>query len=133
MYNNTIGKYLYPIRKFDTPFSQWSVFTDYLGYNVFGASVTGNIAYKTSKKFSFHVDYDINGIYAKRDKIFDDPSPRISSFIYPFFKTAIRYYPTKEGYISFFVANRTMNLDLGYPTQYLLRKPFAAVEFHIDI
>jgi len=45
MYANTVGKYLYPLRKFDTPFSQWAVFTEYIGNNLFAAAVTGTIDY----------------------------------------------------------------------------------------
>src|SRR4029079_3414122 len=32
-YANTVGPYLYPLRKFDTPFIQWAVFTEYTGSN----------------------------------------------------------------------------------------------------
>lgn len=134
MYDNTIGKYLYPIRKFNTPFSQWSVFTEYQHHNLFAASLTGNMSYRTSQKICFLLNYDINGIYARPDKIsavmYTDEA---SQFIYPFFKAAVRYYPIEEGYISFFVANKTMNLDISYPTHYLMRKPFAGIEFHMEI
>jgi hypothetical protein len=133
MYDNTIGKYLYPIRKFNTPFSQWSVFTEYQDRNVFAASLTGNMSYRSSKKICFLLNYDINGIYARLDKIFASTIDDRSRFIYPFFKAAVRYYPIEEGYISFFVANKTMNLDIGYPTHYLMRRPFAGIEFHMEI
>jgi len=41
LYANTIGEYLYPLRKFETPFNQWAIFTEYQGMNVAGISLFG--------------------------------------------------------------------------------------------
>lgn len=132
MYNNTRGNFLYPLRKFNTPFSQWAVFTEYLSYNVFGASLTGNAEYRISRRLSCYTDYDINGIYASLDKVFSNPEDPVSAFIYPFYKVGIRYFPVENIYAGIFIGNKTMNLDLGYPTQYLLKRPYIGIEFHLN-
>ncbi|HEX7846226.1 MAG TPA: hypothetical protein VF476_10545, partial [Chitinophagaceae bacterium] len=132
MYANTTGKYLYPLRKFDTPFSQWAVFTEYSGYNLWALSCTGQLEYSLDKKFSLMLDYDLNAITAKLDKGFgiNPGEERRSSFIYPFFKSGFRYSPIREFYFSVYVTNKAMNLDIGYPTLYLAKKPFVGVELN---
>jgi hypothetical protein len=133
MYSNTTGKYLYPLRKYNTPFSQWGVFSEYLGYNVLGGSMVGLVSYRWSEKISLELDYDINAIFARVDKAFTFAEPVASYFVYPFFKTAVKYYPFDKAYLSFFLTNKAMNLDIGYPSHYLMQKPFAGMEFYISI
>ena len=129
-YDNTVGKYLYPLRKFNTPFSQWGVFTEYERFNLLAATLMGDISYKACTRISFQLDYDINSIDARLDKSIINPIRR-SGFVYPIFKMAARYCPVDGVYVAFFVSNKTMNLDTGYPTQYLMKKPFAGIEFRI--
>lgn len=133
MYNNTIGKYLYTLRKFITPFSQWAVFTEYAGYNLFAVSLTGNANYRLSEKFAANLNYDVNGIFAMLDKDFYVTDKRRSYFVYPFFKIAIQYIPIKEASVSLFITNKTMNLDLGYTSHYLTQKPFMGISFYIGV
>jgi hypothetical protein len=129
MYANTTGKYLYPLRKFETPFSQWAVFTEYVGYNVFVATTVGECKYELLNKLNTGLNYDINAIFARLGKVFTNPGEkRTSFFVYPFFKAWVRYCPLKEFYFSFFISNKTMNLDVSYPTHYLLKKPFGGIE-----
>ncbi|MEO6611312.1 MAG: hypothetical protein ABIT05_04240 [Chitinophagaceae bacterium] len=128
MYGNTTGKYLYPLRKSNTAFSQWAVFTEYAGYRIWAISDAGNLSVNADKKLGIELDYDINFIDARLDKIFyPEPGKTHSSFVYPFFKLAFNYFDVKELKASLFVSNRTMNLDIGYPTAYLLKRPFAGV------
>lgn len=135
MYANTVGKFLYPLRKFDTPFSQWMVYTEYSGCNIWSLSSTGQIGYWLSKKFLVQADYDLNAIRAVVDKIYfiGPDEKRNSFFIYPFFKSSFEYAFLKEAYVSIFITNKSMNLDLSYPTHYLHNKPFVGIEFYCSI
>lgn len=125
MYANTVGDYLYPLRKFDTPFSQWAVFTEYIGNNIGALSVQGKLAYRFSKKMEGSVDYDFNFIQSSLQENFYLPSgeSRRTSFLYPFFESALNYLPAENFKASVFLSNKAMNLDVTYPTHYLLAKP----------
>jgi hypothetical protein len=123
IFANTVGEYIYPLRKFETPFSQWAVFTEYEGYNLGGVNISGNLLYKYSKKIYVSFDYDINYITARFDDLFSDPVPKRSNFLYPFFNLNFIYKPAENTNIILFVTNKSMNLDIHYPTQYLLSKP----------
>lgn len=132
MYANTTGEYLYPLRKFDTPFSQWAVFTEYFNHNVFGISATGTFQYAVNKKLGLLLDYDVNMINAVLDKELSPYDVR-SVFIYPFFKTGLQYHPVPEVTVGAYLTNKSMNLDVYYPTHYLHRKPFVGLEIHCKI
>lgn len=131
MYANTTGEFLYPIRKFDTPFSQWAMFTEYVFRNVTAVSAVGKFQYHLSSKCSVLLDYDINLINAALEKTF---APKNTSFfIYPFFKTGLQYHPIPELRVAAFLTNKSMNLDLQYPTHYLHKKPFVGLEIYCKI
>jgi hypothetical protein len=134
MYGNTVGEYLYPLRKFDTPFSQWAVFTEYTAHQVSAVTINGELDYRLHQKLSLRFAYDINAIHARLDEIvYSSSNQRASFFVYPFFKTAVAYTPVKECHFSVFIANRSMNLDVSYPTHYLHRKVFFGGELYIRI
>lgn len=126
-YANTVGPYLYPLRKFDTPFSQWAVFTEYTGSYVWSIGLSGNVTYHLSKKFDAFVDYDLNYINSHLDKVFADPDERNSSFLYPFMNAGFSYQPAENTSIKASVTDKAMNLDLNYPTFYLLKRPCVQV------
>lgn len=129
LYANTVGNYLYPLRKFSTPFSQWAVFTEYSGCNINAVSLRGKLAYKFSKKTETRLDYDVNFIQSKLHDIFYLPpgESRTGSFLYPFFEWALTYLPAGNFKASLFLSNKSMNLDATYPTHYLLAKPTMGV------
>jgi hypothetical protein len=130
LYANTTGDYLYPLRKFQTPFSQWAVFTEYTDCNVWGITSAGECDYELANKLNTNLQYDINAVFAKLGEyVYLNPGEeRTSRFVYPFFKASLRYSPLKECFFSFYLSNKTMNLDVHYPTHYLLKKPFAGLE-----
>lgn len=133
MYANTTGEFLYPLRKFDTPFSQWAVFTEYAYCNVLAVSAAGSFRYHASPRCSLFADYDINMIDAVLNKYFTATDGRRSFFVYPFFKTGLQYHPVPEVSVAAFLTNRSMNLDIHYPTHYLHRKTFIGIEIHCKI
>ncbi len=130
MYANTTGQYLYPLRKFETPFSQWAVFTEYGDRSIWAVTSVGEFNYEVIKKLQVGINYDINIISAQVDKRFGVAAgdERTSFYTYPFLKVWVKCCPMKEYYLSFYISNRTMNLDVSYPTHYLLKKPFAGIE-----
>ncbi len=125
MYANTVGKFLYPLRKFTTPFSQWAVFTEYPGYNILAASLQGKFIYHFSQKFEGGLDYDVNLVQGRLHDIFylSPGLKRSTLFLYPFFEPSISYTPAENFNVSLFFSNKAMNLDVSYPTHYLLAKP----------
>ena len=135
LYANTKGAFLYPLRKFQTPFSQWAVFTEYGASNIWAIASVGECNYQLLKKLNANLQYDINAIFAKvNEGVYLEPGQkRTVYFVYPFFKASVKYCPLKEFYFSFYVSNKTMNLDVHYPTHYLLKKPFAGFEFYCKL
>ncbi len=124
MYGNTVGKFLYPLRKFDTPFSQWAVYTEYEGDNVFSINFRGKLQQTFNKKIDANLDYDLNYIAAERNLKFPfSTQSEPSLFFYPFFTAGIFYKIIDEVSTGLILSNKSMNLDLPYPTHYLLSKP----------
>jgi len=125
LYANTIGEYLYPLRKFETPFGQWAVFTEYQGSNVTSVSSSGLVSYQFSKKIAADLDYDLNLIMATKDTAY--PNAKID-FFYPFFSFGIYYKPIRKFKAGLLVTNKGMNLDISYPTFYLYRRPYFGIK-----
>jgi hypothetical protein len=124
LYGNTVGKYLYPLRKYETPFSQWAAYTEYEGNSIFALNLRGKINEELSKKIGVNVAYDLNYINAKNNFLYPSINqPVTSSFFYPFFTASINYKIIENVETSLILTNQSMNLDLSYPTQYLLSRP----------
>ncbi|MCW3093110.1 MAG: hypothetical protein JWP81_4179 [Ferruginibacter sp.] len=124
MYGNTVGEYLYPLRKFDTPFSQWAVYTEYIFQNVFSINLRGSLNRDLGQKTSLKILYDLNYIRSS-DNFPAGPAEAnaSSTYLYPFFTASISYKIIREVETSFLLTNRSMNLDISYPTHYLLSRP----------
>jgi len=122
MYDNTVGPYLYPLRKFSTNFSQWAVFTEYYFNRVFSVNLRGSLNQDIGKKTSVGLKYDLMFIRAK-DNFSSTADPPPSRFLYPFFTANISYRIIREVETSLLLTNQSMNLDVSYPTHYLLSHP----------
>ena len=122
MYDNTVGPYLYPLRKFSTDFSQWAVFTEYIFNNIFSLNLRGDMSLDIGKKTSAGVKYDLMFIRGK-DNFISMNFPPTSTFLYPFFTASISYKIIKEVEASLLLTNQTMNLDVSFPTLYLISHP----------
>ena len=126
LYANTIGNYLFPLRKSDTPFSQWPVFTEYQGLNVAAISFVGNVKYQISPKTEINLEYDINQIIAGRDTAYMNRTA--NNFLYPFFTFGFFYTPVKSIKAGLIATNKGMNLDISYPTFYLYKTPYLGIK-----
>jgi len=122
MYDNTVGPYLYPLRKFSTNFSQWAVFTEYYFNRIFSFNLRGSVNQDISKKISAGLKYDLMFIRAK-DNFSSTADQPPTSFLYPFFTASISYRIIREVETSLLLTNQSMNLDVSYPTHYLLSRP----------
>lgn len=116
VYSNTVGPNLYPMLLFERPFSQWAVFTEYQQpgqYKNIGAiAIQSNNTYFIHKGFMIKCDLDLNYLFVQNEP----------SFLYPFYHTGIGW---QEGnnLIMAGITNKTMNLDVHYPTFYYLGAP----------
>jgi hypothetical protein len=116
-YANSIGTYLYPLRKFDTPFSQWALFTEYQGFDLGVATLRGNTSYRLSPQLEAFTEYDFNLIYSELFGV-----PWKNFYLYPFFNAGLTYLPARNMQVRSSLTNKAMNLDVNYPTHYLLKK-----------
>ena len=132
LYANTIGKYLYPLRKYDNPFSQWAVFTEYAVCDVGAESISGDINYFLTKKTKAALEYDLNYITAKENT--DYNSAGITSRIfYSFYTLGYYYTPIDHCNIGIIMTNRGMNLNLGYPTLHQFTRPYFGFKIRCEI
>lgn len=123
MYANTVGPYLYPLRKYHTPFSQWALFTEYFDSEVVGANLMAKSAWRLSQKFDAFLDTDLMFLYAYLDPALVYAPEMTSAFFYPFFDGGIAYHPAPNTTARLSLTNKSMNLDVSYPTHYLFKKP----------
>jgi hypothetical protein len=122
-YNNTVGPNLYPLRWFNRPFLQWAVFTEYQSKNI--AGVTSVISFKKQLLMDLFVRADIDFNY-----LFTEGEP---SFLYPFYDLGLAWRFFKLGEIKVSLTNKSMNLDIYYPSFYLLRDPYILIDIGCSI
>ncbi len=109
LYKNMIGPYLYPLRLFHRPFSQWAVFTEYQSHDVGGLTLQLQSTLKLPLDLALKIDLDINRIHASGT----------SPFWYPFYEVGLAWQPSSNALLMVSATNKAMNLDKHYPTFYL--------------
>ena len=107
---STIGAHLYPVKYFLRPFSQWAVYTEYEGRDVQTLIFRCNGMFDLGSGLSVLADLDLNHLSVSNE---DD-------FIYPFYNAGVRWAPVGGVSLDITHTNRGMNLDMHYPTLYLL-------------
>lgn len=116
-YGNTVGRYLYPLKNYDYPYSQWAVFTEYQNQNVLGYGLNVELDKKLWNNFGVRFLADFLGIRA------DESNHQ--TFLYTW---NIYYEPTDDLYIRTMVTNKVMNLDAHFQTFYQLKHPALGLE-----
>ena len=119
-YSNTVGRYLYPLKNYYYPYSQWAVFTEYRNKNILGLGLLANVEYQILPKFKASVTADFLTIQQKSS--FDTP-------IYFFYNIDLYYEPARGLKIGGMLTNKAMNLDAHFQTFYMTRHP--AIGLHV--
>lgn len=109
-YNN--ARFLYPLARYDQPFSQWAVFTEYQNRWVSCMTLLADAKVNIWKDLKGIVKLDINHITARNAE----------PFLYPFYEAGLAWEFTKGLSFSYTYTNRAMNLELSYPTLYLYKE-----------
>jgi hypothetical protein len=122
-YNNTIGDNMYPLKYFNRPFMQWAVFTEYQWKNIWGINTQSKIIFDLIGKLKGNVDLDLNAIFAENE----------NAFIYPFCSFGFNYDLEKDVVIKFLISNKAMNLDIHYPSFYLLKRFYLLISINSSI
>jgi len=117
-YNNTIGPNLYPLYLFNRPFSQWAVYTEYQSKDVLGISSLIGVEHCLYKDINIILGLDFNVIFAEAEK----------AFFYPFYNVGFSWVLSKNAEVSLSLTNKAMNLDVHYPTFYLLQEPYVLIK-----
>lgn len=107
-YANTIGENLYPIYRTNYSFSQWNVFTEYVGQNIIGLNLDLKHEHNLYKKLFFDIQIDANIL-----KPFNE-----SYTILAFYRTGLKLKIIDNSEVFVGVTNKTMNLDIHYPSFY---------------
>ncbi len=114
---NTIGNYLYPLKNFENPYSQWAVYTDYQYQNIAGIELRADINWEFTKHWNAKVNFE-SCTLLKEFKTFE--SNVFTNYFYTF---GIVYQPLKDIAISLNLSNKMMNLDRYYQTFYMAKQP----------
>lgn len=111
---NFIGTSLYPLERYDRPYSQWAAYTFYNFTSIAGISFQGKCDIPLYKKLSLQIKPDLNYI-AWPDSI---------KFFLPFMQAGLYYHEPKKFDIFVGLTNKGMNLDNRYPDFYLYKQPY---------
>ena len=123
-YSNTVGSSLYPIIRYNRPFGQWAVYTEYnRGINMLAASAEINMEYALHKNVSISGKTDLHILKPEDHKI----------FTYPFYDLGFSLHSKKEYGLYLGITNKGMNLDKHYPTYYLFKKPVVMLKLYKNI
>ncbi|MEI6090435.1 MAG: hypothetical protein WCR42_08290 [bacterium] len=122
-YNNTVGKNLYPLSLYNRPFSQWAVYTRYKNLEVKSIIFCANMNYKIFDFLFANADLDFNYIMAQ-----DEPG-----FLYPFYTFGLGIGDKSRNYFLIGLSNKSMNLDLNYPTFYVTESPNFVINFGFNL
>jgi hypothetical protein len=115
---------LYSITRFDRPFSQWGVFTEYQDMkDVIGLTAYLSASYRFLKDFLIRGVLDLNYIQAEGT----------SGFLYHFYDVGIGWIPASTFSIVLSATNRGMNLEKGYPTLYLYSHPWLQFALRLNV
>jgi hypothetical protein len=127
-YANNVGEHLYPLRKYDTPFSQWAAYSDYFSCNVWGTTLIGNISVATGTKTEATLDYDLNFISAAENKFYNSDGLK-SQMFHPFFTAGFFYKAPFNFRAGVILTNKGMDLNKGYPALYQYKIPYWGLKF----
>ena len=120
---NTVGSTLYPLRNYDRPYSQASVFMEpqYRNYNIGGATMYVDAHIRLIQSLYALLNIDWNRI-TEWDAVTVGPATS-AHYVYFFYKTGLYWKTAKD--IQFFIGltNKAMNLDNTYQTFYEYKSP----------
>ncbi len=130
-YDTSIGEQLYPISRYERPFSQFAVFAEYQGEvdtenistNVWGTTIYIDYKYDFYKSYFVENIFDINYIISSYD----------DGFWYPFYTIKLGVQPEIHSTLSLLFTNKTMNLNLHYPSFDYNKNFFVGFSFKREI
>ncbi|HSG27341.1 MAG TPA: hypothetical protein VLA34_02585 [Candidatus Krumholzibacterium sp.] len=120
---STIGSHLYPLTSYLRPLSQWAVYTEYQGRDVLSWIFRCDAKYRLVKGLDARMVLDLNHIDVSNE----------DSFVYPFYDAGIIWEPTEGFTFGLSHTNRGMNLDMHYPTLYLLEPGTFMITLNADL
>lgn len=121
-YANTVGRYLYPLKNYNYPFSQWAVFTEYQEQDILGVGLNTDLNIQLGRKTGMSINGDYLGV--------DSDAGFFSYFFYTF---NLYYEPVKGMYLKGLLTNKTMNLDAHFQTFYQTKIPSIGLELRKDL
>ncbi len=119
VYNNTVGPNLYPLMRYDRPFSQWAVFTEYQYSQINVVSFESQIDFKLNDWLSIWLNTDLTCLFPEK----------ASNFLYPFFEGGFLFKVEDQYDLLIGISNKGMNLDKHYPTHYRFEYPLIHFRF----
>ena len=121
VYSNTVGRYLYPLRNYYYDFDQWAVFTEYQNQDVLGLGLKTN--FKIKIYTNFQIESELETLSIRR---------RGGFYTNYFYGVDISYVPVKGLNIGLRVTNKTYNLDVHFPTFYMMKYPMAGIHIKLN-
>ncbi len=120
---SSIGKYLYPLKDYYYPISQWAIYTEYRARYVLGTELRIDLQHNIKNRLKANLNVENLWIVSGFEKISDH-------FFYCFYTYYIYWELFKNVKLGLYITNKIMNLDLPYKTSYMAKYPFIGVHFH---
>ncbi|MBP6827622.1 MAG: hypothetical protein KA165_13760 [Saprospiraceae bacterium] len=110
---NFSGRHFIPLYRYGYSFSQWAVFTEYPGRNVWGAVIEAAIDLRLMQKIWLQAKLDVNPLFPENGE----------AFVWAFYEIGPKWRIRADFDIQVAITNKILNLDLHYPGFYMTRKP----------
>jgi hypothetical protein len=120
---STVGDYIYPLRNFNRPFSQWAVYAEYQGRDVQTLIMRAETRYDLPRGFSLLCDLDLNRLEVSSEE----------DFLYSFYDAGAGWEPVDDILLKVTHTNRGMNLDMHYPTLYQMNNGTWMIELRANL
>ncbi|MFW5761874.1 MAG: hypothetical protein ACOCXH_12935 [Cyclobacteriaceae bacterium] len=122
------GEYLYPLKNYFRPVSQFALYSEYRWRKVLSYEL--NISWKQRLFPKCYHDLKLEFLNINTDNYFnDDPNTSFTYYYYTYFL----YYNIFPGFkAGFYLTNKLMNVDVLYQTFYQSNKPFYGIHFTWD-
>ncbi len=101
-------------------FEQWSVYTEYQGFGLGGASLKADFTQKVYRAVSIQLESEALLLKATREQ----------AFLYHFYQLGLKLSLSELLDFKLYFTNKLMNLDVHYQTFYQSESPVLGFSFH---
>ena len=120
------GVFLYPLKNYFRPVSQWALYTEYRGLgDIYSFELLASWEWDIYKSLSHKLDVELINIHR-------ETAVHGNSYTYLFYTSFLYIELFKDFDVGIYISNKQMNLDVQYQTFYQMKYPFFGFHFTYD-